>query len=142
MPTVYVETYGCQMNVADTDMMLGLLAQAGYARTGDPADADVILINTCAVRERAVERVRARASILAQLKGQGKRVVLGITGCIAEHLRGELRAQAPYVDLVIGPDSYRRLPEHLARARQGEVVQDTALDPHENYERGWIRRAP
>ena len=133
MPTVYVETYGCQMNVADTDMVLGLLAQAGYARTEDPSSADVILINTCAVRERAVERVRARASILAQLKGRGKRVVLGITGCMAEHLRDDLREQAPYVDLVVGPDSYRRLPEHIERARAGEVVQDTALDPHETY---------
>jgi len=113
MPTVYVETYGCQMNVADTDMVLGLLAQAGYARTEDPSSADVILINTCAVRERAVERVRARASILAQLKRRGKRVVLGITGCMAEHLRDDLREQAPYVDLVVGPDSYRRLPEHI-----------------------------
>ena len=134
MPTVYVETYGCQMNVADTDMVLGLLAQAGYARTDDPAGADVILINTCAVRERAVDRVRGRASALAQYKGAGKRVVLGITGCMAEHLRSDLREQAPYVDLVVGPDSYRRLPEHIERARQGEVVQDTALDPHETYE--------
>ena len=134
MPTVYVETYGCQMNVADTDMVLGLLAQSGYARTEDPAEADVILINTCAVRERAIERVRGRASVLAQLKDRGKRVVLGITGCMAEHLRDELREQAPYVDLVVGPDSYRRLPEHIERARAGEVVQDTALDPHETYE--------
>jgi tRNA-2-methylthio-N6-dimethylallyladenosine synthase len=134
MPTVYVETYGCQMNVADTDMVLGLLARAGYARTDDPAGADVILINTCAVRERAVERVRGRASVLAQYKGHGKRVVLGITGCMAEHLRSDLREQAPYVDLVIGPDSYRRLPEHIERARAGEVVEDTRLDPHETYE--------
>jgi tRNA-2-methylthio-N6-dimethylallyladenosine synthase len=134
MPTVYVETYGCQMNVADTDMVLGLLAQAGYARTEDPATADVILINTCAVRERAVERVRGRASALAQYKGHGKRVVLGITGCMAEHLRSDLREQAPYIDLVIGPDSYRRLPEHIERARAGEVVEDTRLDPHETYE--------
>jgi tRNA-2-methylthio-N6-dimethylallyladenosine synthase len=134
MPTVYVETYGCQMNVADTDMVLGLLAQAGYARTDDPAGADVILINTCAVRERAIERVRGRASALAQYKGHGKRVVLGITGCMAEHLRSDLREQAPYVDLVIGPDSYRRLPEHIERARAGEVVEDTLLDPHETYE--------
>jgi tRNA-2-methylthio-N6-dimethylallyladenosine synthase len=134
MPTVYIETYGCQMNVADTDMVLGLLAQAGYARTEDPAGADVILINTCAVRENAVDRVRMRASVLAQHKGRGKRVVLGITGCMAEHLRGELREQAPYVDLVIGPDSYRRLPEHIERARAGEAIEDTALDPHETYE--------
>jgi tRNA-2-methylthio-N6-dimethylallyladenosine synthase len=134
MPTVYVETYGCQMNVADTDLVLGLLARAGYTRTIDPASADVILINTCAVRERAVERVRGRASTLSQHKGHGRRVVLGITGCMAEHLRSELREQAPYVDLIVGPDGYRRLPEHLARALAGHVVEDTELDPHETYE--------
>ena len=134
MPTVYVETYGCQMNVADTDLVIGLLAQAGYERTQDPAGADVILINTCAVRERAVERVRGRAGALAQHKAGGKRVVLGITGCMAEHLRSELRESAPYVDLVVGPDSYRRLPEHIERARQGEVIEDVTLDPHETYE--------
>ena len=83
MPTVYVETYGCQMNVADTDIVLGLLERAGYARTTDPSFADVILINTCAVRERAVERVRGRARSLAQYKKNGRRVVLGITGCMA-----------------------------------------------------------
>lgn len=134
MPTVYVETYGCQMNVADTEMVLGLLQQQGYERTLDPSQADVILINTCAVRERAVERVRGRAGTLAQYKTNGRRVVLGVTGCMAEHLREELHAKAPYVDLVVGPDSYRRLPEHIERARAGEVVQDTALDPHETYE--------
>jgi len=134
MPTVYVETYGCQMNVADTEMVLGVLARAGYDRTQDPARADVILINTCAVRERAVERVRGRASTLAQHKADGRRVVLGITGCMAEHLRDELHARAPYVDLVVGPDSYRRLVEHIERAAAGELVQDTALDAHETYE--------
>jgi tRNA-2-methylthio-N6-dimethylallyladenosine synthase len=134
MPTVYVETYGCQMNVADTEMVLGLLEQAGYARTLDPAGADVILINTCAVRERAVERVRGRASSLAKYKSNGRRVVLGITGCAAEHLREKFHEQAPYVDLVVGPDSYRRLPQHIERARGGEVVEDTALDPHETYQ--------
>jgi tRNA-2-methylthio-N6-dimethylallyladenosine synthase len=122
------------MNVADTDMVVGLLERAGYARTTDPSFADVILINTCAVRERAVERVRGRASTLARYKSAGRRVVLGITGCMAEHLRGDLREQAPYVDLVVGPDSYRRLPEHIERARAGESVQDTALDAHETYE--------
>ena len=133
MPTVYVETYGCQMNVADTDLVLGLLERAGYERTTNPACADVILINTCAVRERAVERLRGRASALAQHKHHGRRVVLGITGCVAEHLRGELRRSAPYVDLVVGPDAYRRLPEHVERALAGETVLDTELDPHETY---------
>ena len=84
----YVETYGCQMNVADTEIVLGLLQGAGYERTNDPAAADVILINTCAVREKAVERVWGRASTLATFKAKRPKMVLGITGCMAEHLRG------------------------------------------------------
>src|SRR5690349_2044739 len=81
----YVETYGCQMNVADTEMVLGMLSKAGWARTEDPAAADLILINTCAVREKAEERVYGRASVLSQHKRPG--VLLGITGCMAEHLK-------------------------------------------------------
>jgi tRNA-2-methylthio-N6-dimethylallyladenosine synthase len=130
----YVETYGCQMNVADTDLMLGLLGGAGYARTDDPARADVILINTCAVREKAEERVYARASALAGYKRRAPHVVLGITGCMAEHLKDRLAERAPQVDLVVGPDGYRRLVDHLARAASGEQILDTTLDRHETYE--------
>jgi len=130
---VYIETYGCQMNVADTEMALGLLAGAGYTRTDDPASADVILLNTCAVREKAEERVFSRASALA-LEKRRRPVVLGITGCMAEHLKDAIRERAPHVDLVLGPDAYRRLPERVAEARRGEKVQDTALDRFENYE--------
>src|SRR3954469_347720 len=129
----YVETYGCQMNVADTDLMLGLLGRAGYGRTDDPARADVILINTCAVREKAEERVYARASELARYKRRSPHVVLGITGCMAEHLKGELAARLP-VDLVVGPDGYRRLVEHLTHGPQGAPVIDTVLDRHETYD--------
>src|SRR6185369_11295832 len=100
-PRVYLETYGCQMNVADSDMMLGLLHGAGYARTDDPARADLILLNTCAVREKAEEKVYARASMLARHKSRPG-VVLGITGCMAEHLKSGIQAQAPYVDGVVG----------------------------------------
>jgi tRNA-2-methylthio-N6-dimethylallyladenosine synthase len=130
----YVETYGCQMNVADTDLVLGLLGGAGYQRTDDPARADVILINTCAVRERAEERVYARASALAHHKARSPHVVLGITGCMAEHLKEQIPRRAPYVDLVVGPDGYRRLVDHVARAAEGARVMDTALDRHETYE--------
>src|SRR3954454_13613690 len=86
----YVETYGCQMNVADTEMVLGMLHGAGYARTEDPTRADLILLNTCAVRENAEERVFARASQLAQRRERpgAARPILGITGCMAEHLKG------------------------------------------------------
>jgi tRNA-2-methylthio-N6-dimethylallyladenosine synthase len=129
----YVETYGCQMNVADTEMVLGMLHAAGYGRTEDPARADLILINTCAVREKAEERVFARASTLAREKARAG-VVLGITGCMAEHLKGAIRERAPYVDLVIGPDGYRRLLAHVDQARAGQAVADTTLDRDETYE--------
>jgi tRNA-2-methylthio-N6-dimethylallyladenosine synthase len=142
---VYIETYGCQMNVADTDMALGLLHADGYARTDDPARADLILLNTCAVREKAEERVFARASMLAEEKARPG-VVLGITGCMAEHLKDKILARAPYVDLVIGPDGYRRLVEHVDSARRtrgpgvvgkdkpGAGLRDTTLDRFETYE--------
>jgi tRNA-2-methylthio-N6-dimethylallyladenosine synthase len=129
----YVETYGCQMNVADTEMVLGMLHAAGYGRTEDPARADLILLNTCAVREKAEERVFARASELAPHKAR-RGAVLGITGCMAEHLKGAIRERAPYVDLVIGPDGYRRLVAHVEEARAGRAVDDTRLDRHETYE--------
>jgi tRNA-2-methylthio-N6-dimethylallyladenosine synthase len=147
----YVETYGCQMNVADTEMVLGLLHAAGYGRTHDPGRADLILLNTCAVREKAEERVFARASELAQYKTRAggahpdrpdlpdrrdrpDRPILGITGCMAEHLKGAIRERAPYVDLVIGPDGYRRLVAHVEEARAGRAVDDTRLDRYETYE--------
>jgi tRNA-2-methylthio-N6-dimethylallyladenosine synthase len=129
----YVETYGCQMNVADTEMVLGLLHAAGYARTEDPASADLILLNTCAVREKAEERVFARASELAAHRAR-RGAVLGITGCMAEHLKGAIRERAPYVDLVVGPDGYRRLLAHVDEARGGRAVDDTKLDRFETYE--------
>jgi tRNA-2-methylthio-N6-dimethylallyladenosine synthase len=128
----YVETYGCQMNVADTDMVWGLLARDGYARTDDPTRADLILINTCAVREKAEERVFQRTSMLSHAARPD--VVLGVTGCMAEHLKEKVRERAPEVDLVIGPDGYRRLIDHVAEARAGRAVTDTRLDRAETYD--------
>jgi tRNA-2-methylthio-N6-dimethylallyladenosine synthase len=128
----YVETYGCQMNVADTDMVWGLLARDGYARTDDPTRADLILINTCAVREKAEERVFQRTSMLSHAARPD--VVLGVTGCMAEHLKAKIRERAPEVDLVIGPDGYRRLVDHVAEARAGRAITDTRLDRAETYE--------
>ena len=130
----YVETYGCQMDVADTEIVLGLLQGAGYEDTYYPAAADVILINTCAVREKAVERVWGRAGTLATYKAKRPKVVLGITGCMAEHLRGQVRVRAPFVDLVVGPDGYRRLLAHIEEARAGAKIDDTTLDPSETYQ--------
>ncbi len=134
---VYIETYGCQMNVADSDMVSGMLAGAGYRRTTDPAEADVILVNTCAVRERAEERVYARARELAAHKKRRPGVVLAITGCMAEHLKQDLLARAPHVDIIAGPDSYRRLLPMIDTARgtkDGATQLDVQLDKTETYD--------
>ena len=150
-PLVYLETYGCQMNVADSDLLTGILAGSGYRRTERAESADVILINTCAVREKAEERVYARARELASHKKKRPGVVLGVAGCMAEHLKDRLVARAPHVDIVAGPDSYRRMPGLIdqvhrvraeARAQPGSpgkkseptAVIDIALDKTETYE--------
>ena len=134
-PRVYVETYGCQMNVADSDMLVGLLGQTGFRRAERAEDADVVLVNTCAVREKAEEKVLGRAVELGALKRRRPDLVLGILGCMAEHLKGSLVERAPWVDVVAGPDSYRRVPELLARARDAAApVVDVRLDKDETYE--------
>ncbi len=133
---MYIETYGCQMNVADTDLVRGLLGERGYGAAATAAEADVILLNTCAVREKAEERVLARALELRAEKKKRPGVVLGITGCMAEHLRDKLLERAPWVDVVVGPDGYRRLPGLVDQARAGESdpLVDVRLDKNETYE--------
>src|SRR5580704_3333472 len=131
-PTVYLETYGCQMNIADSQTVSAVLRQAGYASAQRPEDADVILINTCAIREHAEERVLGRLSDLARLKGSRPELKLGLLGCMAQHNRARLVEQAPWLDLVAGPDSYRRLPELIGRAGYDAAV-DVRLDRAETY---------
>ncbi|HEY0989996.1 MAG TPA: tRNA (N6-isopentenyl adenosine(37)-C2)-methylthiotransferase MiaB [Kofleriaceae bacterium] len=147
-PRVYVETYGCQMNVADSDLIGSVLAEAGYATAARADEADVIVVNTCAVREKAEERVIARASELGAIKRRRPGAVLAIVGCMAEHLKEGLTERAPTVDVIAGPDSYRRLPELLARSRSRfaspsaaasepaarSTVIDVRLDKAETYE--------
>jgi len=133
----YVETYGCQMNVADSDMLAGILAGAGYRRVDRADDADVLVVNTCAVREKAEDRVVARAAELAAVKRQRPGTVLAIVGCMAEHLKESLVDRVAAVDVIAGPDAYRRMPAMLAdaRARRGDgVVVDIRLDKQETYE--------
>jgi tRNA-2-methylthio-N6-dimethylallyladenosine synthase len=143
-PRVYVETYGCQMNVADSDLIGSVLADAGYATAGRAEDADVIVVNTCAVREKAEDRVIARASELAAHKRKRPGTLLAIVGCMAEHLKDQLADRAPSVDVIAGPDSYRRLPELLAHQRAARAAApaaarvvpaiDIKLDKSETYD--------
>jgi tRNA-2-methylthio-N6-dimethylallyladenosine synthase len=113
----YVETYGCQMNVADGELMQGVLAGAGYDLAASPEEADVILVNTCAIREHAEQRVLGRVGELNRIKLDRPDVVIGVTGCMAQRMGRTLLERAPYVDLVMGPDGYRGLPEVLTRLR-------------------------
>ena len=132
MPRIYIETYGCQMNVSDSELLLGLLGAQGYVRTDNPADADVMLVNTCAVRDHAEQRVLGRMGVLKGFKRAGG--VLGVVGCTAQRLGPTLLEQVPQVDLVIGPDGYRGLPELIARARHGERAADVRFQQWEHYE--------
>ncbi len=109
----YVETYGCQMNISDGELMEGVLAGQGYEIASTPQDADVILVNTCAIREHAEKRVLGRVGQLYGLKRERPEIVIGVTGCMAQRMGEVLLEQAPYVDLVMGPDGYRSLPERL-----------------------------
>ena len=132
MKRVYLETYGCQMNVADSGLILHVLESAGFRLTEDVAEASLVLLNTCAVRERAEERVAARIQQLSRLKQVRPDLVLGITGCMPKHLGDALRDRLPKLDLLIGPDSYRRLPELVEQAASRPTV-DLKLDGDEDY---------
>jgi len=128
----YIETYGCQMNVADTELMIGVLAAEGYQQTEEPAEADVMLVNTCAVRDNAEQRVLGRLGDLQRHRLAGS--VLGVVGCMAQRLGPTLLEQVPSVGLVAGPDAYRKLPELLEMARNGGRVSDTEFRSWEHYE--------
>ncbi len=132
MRRIYIETYGCQMNVSDSELMFGVLGRAGYVRTDDPAEADVLLVNTCAVRDHAEQRVLGRMGELKRYKRPGD--VLGVVGCMAQRLGPKLLERVPQVDLVIGPDGYRGLPELIAQAQGGARTADVEFKGWEHYE--------
>ena len=132
MATVYIETYGCQMNVSDSELMLGTLSAHGYEPVDGPEAADVILVNTCAIRDHAEQRVIGR---LGELKRHMKPdAVVGVTGCMAQRLGPQLLEKAKHVSLVVGPDGYRALPALVDRARLGERSIETSFDLEEHYE--------
>ncbi len=131
---VYIETYGCQMNVADTEIVLGILKKQGYDVADNPRQADVILLNTCSVRDNAEQRIFGRIGNLKTLKDDKPTLVLGILGCMAERLRKELIEEKKAVDLVVGPDEYRRLPEYIDVALSGDKGIGVKLSRTETYD--------
>ncbi len=113
----FIETYGCQMNASDSELMHGILAERGYSAVESPEEADVILVNTCAIRDHAEQRVLGRVGQLQQFREQRPGLVIGVTGCMAQRMGEELLDKAGGVDLVMGPDGYRTLPEAIEAVR-------------------------
>lgn len=131
---VYIETYGCQMNLADSEVVMGILNSQGYAITQEVKDADVILLNTCSIRDNAEQRIYGRLGNLKALKDKKPEMILGILGCMAERLRKDLIEEKKVVDLVVGPDEYRRLPEFIDAAFGGEKGIGVKLSRSETYD--------
>ena len=128
---LYIETYGCQMNVNDTEVIFSILASEGYERTEDITEADVIIANTCSVRDNAEQRIWGRLDQFNLQKKARPGVLIGIVGCMAERLKDSLLEDG--VDLVCGPDSYRSLPELLKELGQGRSAIDVNLSRTETY---------
>ena len=128
---VYIETYGCQMNVSDSELMAGILTKNGHQTVPHLDDADVVLVNTCAIRENAETKVINRLTQLNHRKRRQPDLIIGVCGCMAQHLRDRLLDAAPYVDLVMGPDAYRDLPVALDSLVRGvkSHVSMTDRDP-------------
>jgi len=135
---VFIKTYGCQMNVYDSQRMADALAADGYAATEVIEDADLVLLNTCHIREKAAEKVYSELGRIREMKKEraalGRETVVGVTGCVAQAEGGEIARRAPVVDLVVGPQTYHRLPDVLARVRGGARVVETDYAVEDKFE--------
>ncbi len=133
MEKVYIETYGCQMNFADSEVVGSILRGAGHELADSMDEADFVLINTCAIRDNAEQRVRHRVRELRAAQGRNKSLRIGILGCMAERLQSRLMAEEDNVSFVCGPDAYRRLPALLAQVREGQRGTEVELSTTETY---------
>ena len=135
MKRYYIETYGCQMNVADSELVAGMMEKSGFARSDSEFGANVVFLNTCAIREHAEDKIHSRLGKLRKLKNDNPEMIIGIMGCMAQHVKDNILENKPYVDFVLGPDSYRRIPELLRRHEETNAsVVDTRLSRFEVYE--------
>ncbi len=129
----YIESYGCQMNFSDSEIVASILAEIGYQPTRNMEESDLILINTCSIREKAEETVRKRLRIFDKVKEQRPGTLVGVLGCMAERLKAKLLDQEKLVDLVIGPDAYRDLPKLVSTAEEGDKGINVFLSREETY---------
>ena len=129
----YIESYGCQMNFSDSEIVASILAEVGFSPTREVERADLILINTCSIREKAEETVRKRLRIFDQVKSRRPGTLVGVLGCMAERLKAKLLEEEKLVDLVVGPDAYRDLPALVSTAEEGDKGINVFLSREETY---------
>ena len=130
---LFIETYGCQMNAGDSEIVVSIMQQEGYRYTENIDEADIILINTCSIRDNAEQRIWGRLSAMRQLKRRKPSLIVGIIGCMAERLKEQLIEKGTGVDIVAGPDSYRSLPELVRTAEDGAKGINVELSKEETY---------
>ena len=146
---LFIKTYGCQMNVYDSERMAEALASEGYETTDAPEGADMVLLNTCHIREKAAEKVYSELGrvkkLAAKKKADGGEMLVGVAGCVAQAEGAEITRRQPLVDVVVGPQAYHRLPELVAKAKQGEAAIDTDFPEEDKFARSRgpkAKRAP
>ncbi len=130
---LYIESYGCQMNFADSEIVASILADTGFETTGDYHQADVIFINTCSIRENAEQRVRNRLSQFGVEKRRNPKLIVGVLGCMAERLKAKFLEEERLVDVVVGPDAYRDLPQLISQVEEGHKAVNVILSREETY---------
>jgi tRNA-2-methylthio-N6-dimethylallyladenosine synthase len=130
---LYIETYGCQMNVADSEIVVSILEEKGYTVTEDINAADTILVNTCSIRENAEQRVWGRLDVFKQIKKKKPELIVGVIGCMAERLKEKLLEDEKIIDVVVGPDAYRDLPNLLETTASGHKAINVLLSKEETY---------
>lgn len=130
---LYIESYGCQMNFADSEIVASILAETGFETTGDYHQADVIFINTCSIRENAETRVRNRLSQFGVEKRRNPKLIVGVLGCMAERLKAKFLEEEKLVDVVVGPDAYRDLPGLISQVEEGHKAVNVILSREETY---------
>jgi tRNA-2-methylthio-N6-dimethylallyladenosine synthase len=130
---LYIETYGCQMNVSDSEVVVAILEKDGYTLTEDMSEADLIFVNTCSIRDHAEKRVRNRLQEFKHLKTKKAGLKIGVLGCMAERMKTSLLEEEKFVDMVVGPDAYRDLPNLIKEAEDGRQMANVVLSLEETY---------
>jgi tRNA-2-methylthio-N6-dimethylallyladenosine synthase len=130
---LYIETYGCQMNVSDSEVVVAILEKDGYTLTEDMSEADLIFVNTCSIRDHAEKRVRNRLQEFKHLKTKNAGLKIGVLGCMAERMKTTLLEEEKFVDMVVGPDAYRDLPNLIKEAEDGRQMANVVLSLEETY---------